>query len=114
MIDAGNITRKWTRTINDFSPEQLQNYSRSSGSLGANPERFIGFGCRLLPEYRSRSIGMNRSFTKSGEHLDRLTEALEKFYNLIDEKDGTWLELRTASELFKDDMDKYTSSCDFL
>jgi type I restriction enzyme M protein len=65
----------------------------------------VGY-CQSIDREYQGSIALLQNYR---EHLDKLTEALEKFYNLIDEKDGTWLELRTASELFKDDMDKYAS-----
>lgn len=107
MIDARNIYRKVNRTINDFSPEQLQNILSIVWLYRSQSKRFIdlvvGY-CQSIDREYQGSIALLQNYR---EHLDRLTEALEKFYNLIDEKDGTWLELRTASELFKDDMDKY-------
>ena len=107
MIDARNIYRKVNRTINDFSPEQLQNILSIVWLYRSESKRFIdlvvGY-CQSIDREYQGSIALLQNYR---EHLDRLTEALEKFYNLIDEKDGTWLELRTASELFKDDMDKY-------
>ncbi|TRU24467.1 MAG: SAM-dependent DNA methyltransferase [Microcystis aeruginosa Ma_MB_S_20031200_S102] len=109
MIDARNIYRKVNRTINDFSPEQLQNILSIVWLYRSESKRFIdlvvGY-CQSIDREYQGSIALLQNYR---EHLDRLTEALEKFYNLIDEKDGTWLELRTASELFKDDMDKYAS-----
>lgn len=107
MIDARNIYRKVNRTINDFSPEQLQNILSIVWLYRSESKRFIdlvvGY-CQSIDREYQGSIALLQNYR---EHLDKLTEALEKFYNLIDEKDGTWLELRTASELFKDDMDKY-------
>ncbi|TRV00252.1 MAG: SAM-dependent DNA methyltransferase [Microcystis wesenbergii Mw_QC_B_20070930_S4] len=107
MIDARNIYRKVNRTINDFSPEQLQNILSIVWLYRSESKRFIdlvvGY-CQSIDREYQGSIALLQNYR---EHLDRLTEALEKFYNLIDEKDGTWLELRTASELFKDDIDKY-------
>ncbi|MDB9423959.1 N-6 DNA methylase [Microcystis aeruginosa CS-564/01] len=109
MIDARNIYRKVNRTINDFSPEQLQNILSIVWLYRSESKRFIdlvvGY-CQSIDREYQGSIALLQNYR---EHLDKLTEALEKFYNLIDEKDGTWLELRTASELFKDDMDKYAS-----
>ncbi|MDB9412715.1 N-6 DNA methylase [Microcystis aeruginosa] len=109
MIDARNIYRKVNRTINDFSPEQLQNILSIVWLYRSQSKRFIdlvvGY-CQSIDREYQGSIALLQNYR---EHLDKLTEALEKFYNLIDEKDGTWLELRTASELFKDDMDKYAS-----
>jgi type I restriction enzyme M protein len=107
MIDARNIYRKVNRTINDFSPEQLQNILSIVWLYRSESKRFIdlvvGY-CQSIDREYQGSIALLQNYR---EHLDKLTEALEKFYNLIDEKDGTWLELRTASELFKDDIDKY-------
>lgn len=107
MIDARNIYRKVNRTINDFSPEQLQNILSIVWLYRSESKRFIdlvvGY-CQSIDREYQGSIALLQNYR---EHLDKLTESLEKFYNLIDEKDGTWLELRTASELFKDDMDKY-------
>ncbi|AKV66478.1 class I SAM-dependent DNA methyltransferase [Microcystis panniformis] len=107
MIDARNIYRKVNRTINDFSPEQLENILSIVWLYRSESKRFIdlvvGY-CQSIDREYQGSIALLQNYR---EHLDKLTEALEKFYNLIDEKDGTWLELRTASELFKDDMDKY-------
>jgi type I restriction enzyme M protein len=107
MIDARNIYRKVNRTINDFSPEQLQNILSIVWLYRSESKRFIdlvvGY-CQSIDREYQGSIALLQNYC---EHLDKLTEALEKFYNLIDEKDGTWLELRTASELFKDDIDKY-------
>ncbi|GBF55409.1 type I restriction-modification system, DNA-methyltransferase subunit M [Microcystis sp. 0824] len=109
MIDARNIYRKVNRTINDFSPEQLQNILSIVWLYRSESKRFIdlvvGY-CQSIDREYQGSIALLQNYR---EHLDKLTEALEKFYNLIDEKDGTWLELRTASELFKDDIDKYAS-----
>ncbi|GBL10906.1 putative type I restriction enzymeP M protein [Microcystis aeruginosa Sj] len=109
MIDARNIYRKVNRTINDFSPEQLQNILSIVWLYRSQSKHFIdlvvGY-CQSIDREYQGSIALLQNYR---EHLDKLTEALEKFYNLIDEKDGTWLELRTASELFKDDMDKYAS-----
>lgn len=109
MIDARNIYRKVNRTINDFSPEQLQNILSIVWLYRSESKRFIdlvvGY-CQSIDREYQGSIALLQNYR---EHLDKLTESLEKFYNLIDEKDGTWLELRTASELFKDDMDKYAS-----
>jgi type I restriction enzyme M protein len=107
MIDARNIYRKVNRTINDFSPEQLQNILSIVWLYRSESKRFIdlvvGY-CQSIDREYQGSIALLQNYR---EHLDKLTESLEKFYNLIDEKDGTWLELRTASELFKDDIDKY-------
>ena len=107
MIDARNIYRKVNRTINDFSPEQLENILSIVWLYRSESKRFIdlvvGY-CQSIDREYQGSIALLQNYR---EHLDRLTESLEKFYNLIDEKDGTWLELRTASELFKDDIDKY-------
>ena len=107
MIDARNIYRKVNRTINDFSPEQLENILSIVWLYRSESKRFIdlvvGY-CQSIDREYQGSIALLQNYR---EHLDKLTEALEKFYNLIDEKDGTWLELRTASELFKDDIDKY-------
>ncbi|REJ52369.1 MAG: SAM-dependent DNA methyltransferase [Microcystis wesenbergii TW10] len=107
LIDARNIYRKVNRTINDFSPEQLQNILSIVWLYRSESKRFIdlvvGY-CQSIDREYQGSIALLQNYR---EHLDKLTEALEKFYNLIDEKDGTWLELRTASELFKDDIDKY-------
>lgn len=107
LIDARNIYRKVNRTINDFSPEQLQNILSIVWLYRSESKRFIdlvvGY-CQSIDREYQGSIALLQNYR---EHLDKLTESLEKFYNLIDEKDGTWLELRTASELFKDDMDKY-------
>ncbi|MDB9418222.1 N-6 DNA methylase [Microcystis aeruginosa] len=107
MIDARNIYRKVNRTINDFSPEQLQNILSIVWLYRSESKRFIdlvvGY-CQSIDREHQGSIALLQNYR---EHLDKLTEALEKFYNLIDEKDGTWLELRTAYELFKDDIDKY-------
>ena len=109
MIDARNIYRKVNRTINDFSPEQLQNILSIVWLYRSESKRFIdlvvGY-CQSIDREYQGSIALLQNYR---EHLDKLTESLEKFYNLIDEKDGTWLELRTASELFKDDIDKYAS-----
>lgn len=73
MIDARNISRKVTRTINDFSPEQMQNLSSIVWLYRGEYDRFW----TLVQKYLKQAIAEMKGIpTKFSPFLQELRESL--------------------------------------
>ncbi|MEL4894494.1 class I SAM-dependent DNA methyltransferase [Crocosphaera sp. Alani8] len=113
MIDARNIYRKVTRKIYDFSPEQLQNILSIVWLYRGEGERFIELVSSYLGKVEEE---YKKCLPLLGEYIgciSKLDSALERFYQLIDEKDEVWVEFRETYYLVKEDIETYKQSPNF-
>ena len=85
MIDARGIYRKVTRTINDFSPEQLQNLSAIVWLYRGREDRFLGLVkdylsavCRECGRIRTVLSGFDADFSGVDEVFANVRDEVEQ------------------------------------
>lgn len=102
MIDARNVFRKVTRTINDFSPEQMQNLTSIVWLYRGQQDRFI----KLIANYITKSI---TEAQKSKPVLIDFIGQTKKLYEMlkpfVDEQKKNGPHKETLEELFKTEED---------
>ncbi|MGE6260703.1 N-6 DNA methylase [Heyndrickxia sporothermodurans] len=88
MIDARNIFRKVTRTINDFSPEQLKNLTSIVWLYRGQSERYLQLVADYITEFASKANSVIKEGKEFEERLQQLADQLEKFcsFEIISEK----------------------------
>jgi len=102
MIDARNIFRRVTRTICDFSPEQLANLSAIVWLYRGQRDRFLGlvqdyFGsiCREIAAIPERLGTFERTFQCLRERFVATKKAVDKLKDVDSEKKHAFAEATT-------------------
>jgi type I restriction enzyme M protein len=116
QFEARNVCRKVTRTIYDFSPEQMQNLAALVSLYRGHRERFLG----LVKDYLGRVRGALAPFETTLADLrgrfDELTKAVAKQVGLDTEKKqvlaGAVAELHEADTLYAADARKLPAGVD--
>lgn len=110
MIDARNIFRKVTRTINDFSPEQLKNLTSIVWLYRGQNERYLELVDKYINEYLNRSDVLNEKGKSFENKLQELVEQLEKFNSfkvVSDETEEVRKEYYSLLKELQKDIDGY-------
>ncbi len=105
MLDARNVFRKINRTINDFSPEQMQNLSAIVWLYRGQTNRFLGLVedyfiaiCRECREIQSVLSGFDNAFANVDEVIINVRDEVDRVEAIETTVSGTDF-LRTVDEL---------------
>jgi type I restriction enzyme M protein len=107
MLDARNVSRKVSRAVYDFSPEQQQNIAAIVWLYRGQGERFL----KLVEGYVDQAVRLGAA---AGGPLDAFTEGLDKLVGLMapfaltarnpDPLAETWRELTAHRGMLVDDI----------
>lgn len=101
MIDARNVYRKVTRTIYDFSPEQMKNLSSIVWLYRGQTERFL----KLVEEHLERALTEAANLHEPlNTYKVELQTAMAKLG--LEKKDPALVELQTLMDTFDEDLMK--------
>ncbi len=112
MIDARNIFRKVTRTINDFSPEQLKNLTAIVWLYRGQSQRYLELIAEYIHEYTSNTNIIDQKARPFEDRLEALAEQLDGFnsYKLISkENEAVRKEYYNKLKQLQIDIDSYYS-----
>lgn len=110
MIDARNIFRKVTRTINDFSPEQLKNLTSIVWLYRGQNERYLKLVDEYISEYLNKANILNEEGKGFEERIQELVDQLEKFNSfkiISDENEAVRKEYYNSLKEIQKDIDNY-------
>src|SRR5207237_3107482 len=85
MLDARNIYRKVTRTINDFSPEQLQNIAAIVWLYRGQSDRFTALVQAYLERTIAEAMRISANATAFRRAYDGLSNTVSRFIESLPE-----------------------------
>ncbi len=88
MIDARSIHRKVTRTINDFSPEQLQNIASIVWLHRGETDRFLALVRNYLLQANNSSVELKEPLSRYFESMGELVGHLDSFGDSLIDRNG--------------------------
>ena len=110
MVDARAVHRKVTRTIYDFSPEQLANLTSVVWLYRGQTERFLGLVKDHLQKSYSEAQKLEPAFTAFTEAQTALLTYLERFLRAKEVNPDDLephAELASATKAFEEDVAKF-------